>query len=432
MNKRLDQRFATSRPHSIFALLGFVLGLLVVSATANAQLQQGGPAMNVMPAEALATQRAELPDELQAVPLAIDPAAMSGRQVRPDYQAHDLSLEGVVSGYLVAGSLRLTAEKVANNRSSGTSGPLRISLWATTYKPSYGSTLTYRLGYYQFSQPLPAGYYFGPVDRTVTYGGNPPNGTYYITMTVDEYDGNNLYLDGYSYHDLAVFTTTQTFGPTCVAATITGQPQPTTASAGNATVSVTATGTAPLSYQWYAGASGDTSNPIFGATFATQALSGITSSVFVWARVSNCGGSVNSVAVLLSPGNTGGTCTPNATTGCLLNNRFRATLRYRSSFDNNPADATAFLKSVTGFAAATYETAFFYFNNANNIEMVIKILDQGNTNGSGQPTIAVLFGSATPLRTELTITDTNNGAVRVYTSDFGSQRGQTDFAAFVK
>ncbi|MGN6182128.1 MAG: hypothetical protein ACTHQM_00565, partial [Thermoanaerobaculia bacterium] len=120
------------------------------------------------------------------------------------------------------------------------------------------------------------------------------------------------------------------------------------------------------------------------------------------------------------------------TTACLLNNRFRATLRYRSAFDNNPADTTAFVKPVSGFATSTYETAFFYFNNASNIEMLLKILDQGNTNGAGQPTIAVLFGSATPLRIELTLTDTQNGAVRIYTNEFGSQKGQTDFTAFVK
>jgi hypothetical protein len=251
-------------------------------------------------------------------------------------------------------------------------------------------------------------------------------------MTVDEYDGG-IYLDGYSYHDLVVFTTTTTFGGnTCVAPSIVTQPQPATASGGNATVSVTATGTAPLTYQWYVGTSGNVSNPISGATSATQGLIGITSSVSVWVRVSNCGGFANSAAVLLTPGNTGGTCTPNTTTACLLNNRFRATLRYRSAFDNSSPDTTAFVKNVTGFAAPTYETAFFYFNNANNIEMVLKVLDQGNTNGSGQPTIAVLFGSATPLRIELTLTDTNNGAVRVYSNDFGSQRGLTDFVAFTK
>lgn len=427
---RTHQQFPLSR---LFRMLAIVV--LCVTPVVHAQFVQGtnGPAVNPEPVEPRTTQRAELFDEAASVKSIPNPGTLSGRQVRSDYRANDLSLEGAVSGYFANGLLRLTADKVANNRSSGTSGTLRLSLWATTYKPVYGSTLTYRLGYYQFSQTLPAGYYFGPVDRTVTYGGDPPAGTYYITMTIDEYDGNTTYLDGYSYHDLVVFTTTTTFGGNqCVPASIVVQPQPATASAGSATVSVVANGTAPLSYQWYVGASGNTSQPISGATSATQGLTGIVSPVTVWVRVTNCGGFVNSNAVLLSPGNVGGTCTPSTTTACLLNNRFRATLRYRSAFDNNPADTTAFVKPVSGFATSTYETAFFYFNNASNIEMLLKILDQGNTNGAGQPTIAVLFGSATPLRIELTLTDTQNGAVRIYTNEFGSQKGQTDFTAFVK
>jgi len=414
-----------------WALSLFALCFFVITTHTEAQLLEGGPAIESNSAQIIATQRSELNDDSQIVGSVMESAPLSGLQIRPDYQAHDLSLEGAVSGYFSAGLLRLTADKVSNNRSSGTSGTLRLSLWATTYKPVYGSTLTYRLGYYQFSQTLPAGYYFGPVDRTVTYGGDPPPGTYYITMAVEEYDGNHQYLDGYSYHDIVVFTTTHTFGNTCIAPSITVQPQPTTAVGGNATVSVVATGTAPLSYQWYVGSSGNTSAPIVGATSATQGLINVTSSVLVWVQVTNCGGVANSAAVLLSPGNSG-VCTPNATTACMLNNRFRATLRYRSAFDNNSADATAFVKGVTGFAASTYETAFFYFNNANNIEMVLKVLDQENTNSGGQPTIAVLFGSATPLRTELTITDTKTGAVRTYSSEFGSQRGLSDFVAFVK
>jgi hypothetical protein len=64
--------------------------------------------------------------------------------------------------------------------------------------------------------------------------------------------------------------------------------------------------------------------------------------------------------------------------------------------------------------------------------MMAKLLDQGTTNSAGQRTVAVLFGTATPLRIELTITDTQTGAVKRYTSQYGSQAGSTDFTAFVK
>jgi hypothetical protein len=125
-------------------------------------------------------------------------------------------------------------------------------------------------------------------------------------------------------------------------------------------------------------------------------------------------------------------CTPNSTTACMLNNRFKVTVRYRGGFDNGAADSNASVKSVTGFANPNFETGFFFFNSESNIEMLVKILDQGNTNGTGQPTIAVLFGCATPLRVELTIVDTLKSVTKTYTSNFNSMAGATDFTAFVK
>jgi hypothetical protein len=109
-----------------------------------------------------------------------------------------------------------------------------------------------------------------------------------------------------------------------------------------------------------------------------------------------------------------------------------ATVRYRGVFDNATADTLAKVKAVTGFASSGYETAFFYFNSENNIELLLKLLDQGNKDSQGHPTIAVLYGSATQLRVELTITDTQTTAVKKYTSLFNTQKGETDFAAFVK
>lgn len=127
-----------------------------------------------------------------------------------------------------------------------------------------------------------------------------------------------------------------------------------------------------------------------------------------------------------------GTCVEDATTACLLNGRFRATVRYRNSFDNEPANAVALRKDTTGFAGPTLETEFFYLFASTNIEFIVKMMDIGNTNAAGQPTVAVLTGTATPLRIEVTITDMLTGARRTYVSPFGSQQGVTDFAAFTK
>jgi hypothetical protein len=125
-------------------------------------------------------------------------------------------------------------------------------------------------------------------------------------------------------------------------------------------------------------------------------------------------------------------CQEDATSACLLGGRFRAKVRYRNVFDNGPANADAFRKPVTGFANPNFETSFFYFNSADNVEVMLKMLDQGNTDGQGHPTIAVLFGSATPLRVELTITDTRTGISKNYFSSFTSMQGATDFTAFIK
>ncbi|HEX8171781.1 MAG TPA: hypothetical protein VF824_14685 [Thermoanaerobaculia bacterium] len=123
-------------------------------------------------------------------------------------------------------------------------------------------------------------------------------------------------------------------------------------------------------------------------------------------------------------------CTPSANVACMLNNRFKVEVKYRGGFDNNAADTAASVKSVSGFAGADSETAFFFFNSASNIEMLIKLLDQGATDAQGNRTVAVLYGLATPLRVEVTITDTTNGTQKKYSSAFGTQAGVTDFTAF--
>ncbi len=53
------------------------------------------------------------------------------------------------------------------------------------------------------------------------------------------------------------------------------------------TLTVGASGTAPLSYQWYIGASGDTSSPIVGATSASYSTTEVVNTTSFWVRVSN-------------------------------------------------------------------------------------------------------------------------------------------------
>ncbi|WP_239123308.1 ExeM/NucH family extracellular endonuclease [Rhizocola hellebori] len=106
------------------------------------------------------------------------------------------------------------------------------------------------------------------------------------------------------------------FAPTSTttAPIITGQPQDTTVPlGGTATLSVNASGTGPLTYQWYAGTAGDIGNPIPGATSASYTTPPLAATISFWVRVSGPGGTADSrtatVTVTSTP-NTAPTITP--------------------------------------------------------------------------------------------------------------------------
>jgi hypothetical protein len=81
--------------------------------------------------------------------------------------------------------------------------------------------------------------------------------------------------------------------PTCTAPAITSQPQSGTIRAtSGATLTVGATGTS-LTYQWYIGTSGNTANPLGGATGPSVNVTPQQTTSY-WVRVSNSCGTVNS------------------------------------------------------------------------------------------------------------------------------------------
>jgi Ig-like domain CHU_C associated len=77
------------------------------------------------------------------------------------------------------------------------------------------------------------------------------------------------------------------------------------ASGTSKTLSVTATGTPAMSYQWYVGASGNTASPIAGATAASYTTPNLTASATYWVRITcpqqSCGtNSINSTAATVT------------------------------------------------------------------------------------------------------------------------------------
>jgi len=90
-------------------------------------------------------------------------------------------------------------------------------------------------------------------------------------------------------------------GPTGTAPTITAHPQSQTISAGVvAVLTVGASGTAPLSYQWFDGPTRDVSAPIAGATASTYTTPALTVSSTYWVRVSNAHGSADSATATIT------------------------------------------------------------------------------------------------------------------------------------
>ena len=85
--------------------------------------------------------------------------------------------------------------------------------------------------------------------------------------------------------------------------TITTQPQSRMIASGQtAALSVAATGTGPLTYQWYQGATGITTSPIALATASSYTTPPLTSTAFYWVRVTNAGGPVDSATATITIG----------------------------------------------------------------------------------------------------------------------------------
>jgi hypothetical protein len=98
-------------------------------------------------------------------------------------------------------------------------------------------------------------------------------------------------------------------GPGCIvpavssagAPVITSQPLNRTILQGQTTtLSVAATGTAPLSYQWYVGTSGTTTSPIGGAASAGYTTPPLSSTTSYWVRISNADGTANSATATVT------------------------------------------------------------------------------------------------------------------------------------
>ena len=100
------------------------------------------------------------------------------------------------------------------------------------------------------------------------------------------------------------------------------------------------------------------------------------------------------------------TCTVGPTTLCLTAGRFRVQVNWPSPTGNGVGNA------VTMSA----DTGHFWFFNAANVELVVKVLDARAVNGR----FWVLYGALSDVQYTITVTDTVTGSVRTYNNSQGN------------
>ncbi len=128
--------------------------------------------------------------------------------------ASGLYMSGQFTYVFSGGNVSITLDQINNTRTN-TTGTLRLSLWATTYQPARGATFTgFRLANFATFDPLPPNNYYYNITRSNSYA-VPANGTYWILLSLDQYNpaGCPTSSDGYCTED--IFTSFQqvTWGP---------------------------------------------------------------------------------------------------------------------------------------------------------------------------------------------------------------------------
>jgi len=114
---------------------------------------------------------------------------------------------------------------------------------------------------------------------------------------------------------------------------------------------------------------------------------------------------------------TGG-CATDANSLCLNGGRFKVQATFRSPQSANPQAAPAL--------GITSDSGAFSFFSANNLELLVKVLDGRAFNGK----FWVFIGSGSGVEYTVTVTDTTTGAVKTYFNPSGTLMSTADILAF--
>ena len=346
---------------------------------------------------------AVMPSERPLVPESLPPISANG--------VNGLSLVGLISYAYTAnattGTAQLHADRVENASTTRTSGTLRLTLWLSTagYRQTGYRTAIYTLG------QLPPNSYYAPVDSGNLTFTTPPTGCYYVSMLLEEFQsgGTYAYVDYLDYNNLASINGGCPSGPPSCTYTLSSSTGNVAATGGSGTVNVVS-GPSGCAGTW-----GSTPNASWLSVASGGSGSGAGTTTLTYSAASNSSTSsrsgtltvAGSTFTVTQPGiTTTPACTANATTLCLVNNRFKVTSTWKTS------------GGQTGVGQAvpiTSDTGYFWFFGSTNVEMVVKVI-------AGCPlsnTYWVFAGGLTDVNVVLSVTDTKSGVVRTYTNPLG-------------
>ena len=247
-----------------------------------------------------------------------------------------------------------------------------------------------------------------------------PAGTYYVAVTA---------FSGSSAYTLSV--TAEGGGP---------QPQP---PAAPSNLTATATSTTSIRLNWTDNSSDEAEFRIeqrVGASFVdigfapanstTITVSGFspgqTATFRIRARNGNGNSGYSNEATATTSVVTG-PCVANATTVCLLSDRFRVSIAFVNQFANPPAPGN-FLGAKLVAGVQNPDVATFGISSAQAIEVVVRIQD---TRPFGLNRFDVYYGGLTDLEYTVTVTDTVTGTTRAYRNPPGTVGGGVDRTSFL-
>ncbi len=111
-------------------------------------------------------------------------------------------------------------------------------------------------------------------------------------------------------------------------------------------------------------------------------------------------------------------CIPDATSLCLNQSRFKVQVTW-----SVPSQGTS---GIGNGVALTGDTGEFWFFSANNIELVVKVVDGRAFNNK----FWVFYGALSNVQYTITVTDTTSGAIKTYVNPNGNLASVADVTAF--